>query len=269
MSKKKKIDTKHYFHAICHLNVVPVWYAPSEDSGMISQMLFGETCTIIQKKNKHWFKVNTTTCNIIGWIHSIQLYLTDEALFEKLYLNPALSLEICHSVFNDDNTKSIVIGSSLPQYDGISFQMPDNKYIYNGQAALVDGLEMSPELLIKIARRYLFSPELRGGRSPFGIDNGALIQNVFRFFGIQLPRFPHEQFLLGEIVDFAELAQEGDLLFCEDKEGHIHHVGIIAGEKKIIHVYGCVRIDRFDHHGIFNTDLQKYTHKLRIIKRIL
>ena len=55
MSKKKKIDTKHLFHAISHLNVVPVWYAPTEDAGMISQMLFGETCNIIQKKNKHWY----------------------------------------------------------------------------------------------------------------------------------------------------------------------------------------------------------------------
>lgn len=269
MSKKKKIDTKHYFHAVCHLNVVPVWHAPSEDAGMISQMLFGETCTVIQKKNKHWFKVNTTACNIIGWVHSVQLFLIDEVLFEKLNLNPALSLEICHSVFNDDYTKSIVIGSSLPQFDGISFQMPDNKYIFNGQATLVDGLETSPELLIKIARRYLLSPELKGGRSPFGIDAGALVQNVFRFFGILMPRFPLEQFLLGEIVDFAELAEEGDLAFCEDKEGQINHVGIMMGEKKIIHVYGCVRIDKIDHHGIYNTDLYKYTHKLRIIKRVL
>lgn len=269
MSKKKKIDTKHLFQAVCHLNVVPVWYAPSEDSGMISQMLFGETCMIIQKKNKHWYKVSTTVCNIVGWVHSIQLFLISEGLFEKLNQNPALSLEICHSVFNDDNTKSIVIGSSLPQFDGISFQMPDNKYIFNGQAALVDGLETSPELLIKIARRYMFSPELKGGRSPFGIDAGAFVQNVFRFFGILMPRFPHEQFLIGEVVDFAELSQEGDVAFYEDKEGHIEHAGIIIGDKKVIHVYGCVRIDKFDHHGIYNTDLRRYTHKLRIIKRIL
>lgn len=269
MSKKKKIDTKHLFHAVCHLNVVPVWCAPSEGAGMISQMLFGETCTIVHKKNKHWFKINTTTCNISGWIHAIQLTLIDEIQFERLNQNPAISLEICHSIFNDDNSKSIVIGSSLPEFDGISFQMPDNKYIYNGQAALMDGLDVSPELLIKIARRYMFSPELKGGRSPFGIDAGAFVQNVFRFFGILLPRFPHEQFLNGEIVDFAELAQDADLAFCEDKEGHIHHVGIIIGDKKIIHVFGCVRIDKIDHHGIFNTDLQKYTHKLRIIKRLL
>ncbi|MGB4838346.1 MAG: SH3 domain-containing C40 family peptidase [Saprospiraceae bacterium] len=268
MSKKKKVDNRHLFHAICHLNVVPVWAYPSDDSIMVSQILFGETCTILEKKNKNWYKIQTTVCNIVGWVHSIQIKLVNQISFENLSNNAATALEICHPAFNEENSKSIVIGSSLPLYDGISFQMPENKYVYNGQAALSEGLELNSELLIKLARRYLFSPELRGGRSPFGIDSGALIQNVFKFFGIFMPRFPHEQYLHGEIVDFAELASEGDLAFCENKEGHIHHVGLIIGEKKVIHVYGCVRIDKFDHHGFYNSDLQKYTHKLRIIKKV-
>jgi gamma-D-glutamyl-L-lysine dipeptidyl-peptidase len=269
MSKKKKVDNKNLFHAICHLNVVPVWYAPADDAIMVSQMLFGETCTILEKKNKNWFKIQTTICNIIGWVHSIQLSLMDQNMFEKLSQNPATALEICHSAFNDENKKSIVIGSSLPLYDGISFQMPDNKYVYNGQAVLADGLEITTELIVKLARRYLFSPELRGGRSPFGIDAGAFIQNLFKFFGIFMPRFPQEQYLHGTIVDFAQLSKEGDLAFCENKEGQIHHVGLVIGEKKVMHVYGCVRIDKLDHHGFYNHELQKYTHKLRIIKRII
>lgn len=269
MSKKKKVDTKHYFHGVCHLNVVPVRSKPLENEYMISQMLFGETCVIVEKKNKHWFKIKTTICNIKGWIQSSQLQLINEDLYNKLSNNPAIALEICHPVFNEDISKSIVIGSSLPCYDGISCLMPDAKYVYNGQATQSDGLEISQELLIKIARRYLYSPELSGGRSPFGIDAGALVQHIFRFFQILLPRFPYEQYLEGEIVDFVELSKEGDLVFCEDIEGNISHVGLIIGEKKVMHVYGCVRIDKLDHHGFYNYDLRKYTHKLRIIKRII
>ena len=38
---------------------------------------------------------------------------------------------------------------------------------------------------------------------------------------------------------------------------------------KIIHASGQVRIDKIDHFGIFNEETKKYTHKLRVIKRIL
>lgn len=268
MPKKKRVDTKHLYHAVCHLNIIPVFSKPLDASTMLSQMLFGETCIIIEKKNKHWFKIQTTTCNILGWVRAIQLQLLDEQFYIKLSNNPAIALEICHPVFNEEVSKSVVIGSSLPCYDGISFQMPETKYVYNGQAAQSDGLEKSQELLVKIARRYLYAPELSGGRSPFGIDAGALIQHLFRFFEIDLPRFPNEQYLHGEIVDFVETAQEGDLAFCEDVDGQIDHVGMVIGEKKVLHVHGCVRIDKLDHHGFYNYDLRKYTHKLRIIKRL-
>ncbi|RZK17336.1 MAG: hypothetical protein EOO56_18135, partial [Hymenobacter sp.] len=35
------------------------------------------------------------------------------------------------------------------------------------------------------------------------------------------------------------------------------------------HAHGEVRIDPLDHHGIFNRDRQQYSHKLRLIKRVL
>ncbi len=269
MSKKKKVDTRHLFHAICHLNIIPVRSKPYETETLVSQMLFGETCTILEKKNKHWFKICTTICNITGWVRAIQVTLIEESQYYKYSDKTAMTLEICHPVFNEDISKSIVMGSTLPCYDGISCQMPDSNYVYNGQASKSGGLELNAELLVKIARRFLYSPELQGGRSPFGIDAGALIQHIFRFFEISLPRFPHEQYMHGEIVDFIELSTEGDLVFCQDDEGQINHVGLVIGEKKVLHVYGFVRIDKLDHYGFYNYDLRKYTHKLRIIKRLI
>jgi len=40
-------------------------------------------------------------------------------------------------------------------------------------------------------------------------------------------------------------------------------------EGQIIHASGQVRIDSIDHYGIFNNEQEKYTHKLRVIKRVL
>ncbi|KXK38247.1 MAG: NLP/P60 protein [Bacteroidetes bacterium OLB9] len=269
MARKKKIDTKHLFHAICHLSAIPVFAKPDESAMIISQMLYGETCVILEKKNKTWFKISTIRCKVIGWVRSIQLQLIDEHAFQKFSNNASTSLEICYNAFNDQLAKNLVMGSSLPCFDGISFEMPDGKYIYNGLVATTESLEKSPEMIKKIARRYLNSPELSGGRTPFGIDGSALIQNVFSFIQIELPRYPAEQVNYGELIDFIELAQEGDLAFCEDKDQNINHAGIIIGEKEVLHVYGHVRIDKIDHFGFYNQELRKYTHKLRVIKRLL
>jgi hypothetical protein len=43
----------------------------------------------------------------------------------------------------------------------------------------------------------------------------------------------------------------------------------VQDEGMILHASGEVRLDPLDHHGIFNRERQKYSHKLRLIKRLL
>ena len=61
----------------------------------------------------------------------------------------------------------------------------------------------------------------------------------------------------------------GDLVFFDNSDGDIIHVGIIMADHYIIHAHGKVRIDRLDHTGIFNQERRTHTHKLRVIKRIV
>jgi cell wall-associated NlpC family hydrolase len=49
----------------------------------------------------------------------------------------------------------------------------------------------------------------------------------------------------------------------------ISHTGIFLGSGTIIHSSGKVRIDRVDHHGIWHDDAGGYTHRLRVIKRVI
>ena len=35
----------------------------------------------------------------------------------------------------------------------------------------------------------------------------------------------------------------------------------------MIHASGAVRIDSIDHYGIYNSEIDQYTHRLKIIKR--
>ena len=107
------------------------------------------------------------------------------------------------------------------------------------------------------------------GRSFFGIDCSGFTQLVFKVHGIKLPRDAYQQAEVGNVLDFVEESEPGDLAFFENEVGKISHVGIMLEDQKIIHAYGKVRIDLLDSTGIFNKDLGKHTHKLRFVKRIL
>ena len=63
-------------------------------------------------------------------------------------------------------------------------------------------------------------------------------------------------------------ARLGDLAFFHNEEGRVVHVGLVLGDGKIIHSSGQVRIDRLDETGIFNEELHRYSHQLRVIVRI-
>ena len=78
-----------------------------------------------------------------------------------------------------------------------------------------------------------------------------------------------EQATKGEVLSFVEECEPGDLAFFDNEDGVITHVGIIMNNNYIIHAHGYVRIDRLDQTGIFNTDMGTYTHKLRVIKKML
>jgi gamma-D-glutamyl-L-lysine dipeptidyl-peptidase len=120
-----------------------------------------------------------------------------------------------------------------------------------------------------LANRYLHAPYLWGGRSPFGIDAAGLVQMVYKMAGIQLLREPMHQVTHGRPIDFTEQCQAGDLAFFDNGKGDINHVGIVLPGCNLIHASGKVRIDKLDHFGIFNKEINRYTHQLRIVKRLI
>ena len=114
---------------------------------------------------------------------------------------------------------------------------------------------------------YLNTPYLWGGRSVFGIDCSGFTQMVFRQFGIRIKRDAWQQAEQGQLLGFIQEARAGDLAFFDNVEGRITHVGIMLDNGRIIHASGRVRVDPVDTQGIFNKELNMYTHKLRIVKR--
>ncbi len=164
----------------------------------------------------------------------------------------------------------LVAGSSLPLWrpylrqffiDGEVFKMTGN--VSYGR------IKDIRQFIITQALKYFNAPYLWGGRSPFGIDCSGFTQIIYKMAGIPIPRDASQQVKVGTALSFVEETSPGDLAFFDDDEGNIVHVGILWKRNKIIHASGKVRIDNVDQFGIFNVDTRRYTHKMRVMKRVV
>ncbi|MBR9921087.1 MAG: C40 family peptidase [Bacteroidetes bacterium] len=255
-------------YAICPLSVVPVRSGAQEKSEQITQILFGECVEVIDRRGKSWSKVHCLWDDTIGWVDSRQLMPISENTFAEVKNDFSYSLDLIHPVASGDNFIPVPLGARLPQFDGIQFELGTHNYTFSGQAVEPVALSHRPEMLLRIARKYLGAPQMKGGRSPLGIDAAGLIQNVFGMMGISLPRSADEQVFAGDSVDFAEQATAGDLAFFENRKGQVDHVGLILPEGEVLHVSGHTKIDQLDHYGAYERGKKSYIHKLRVIRRL-
>ena len=253
--------------AICPYSVIPMRKLSQAKSPMVSQVLFGELVIVLKNKHSGWSYVRCVDDGFEAWVQKSQILFLKEKQFEKAKANNSYALELVQNIMGEDGVIPIPIAASLPAFDGILLRIGKKKYNYTGQALNPDALDLNEDMLVNICRRYLHSPCLIGGRSPFGIDSAGLVYNICRMLGKDLSRNLAEQIKQGRLVDFAANATVGDLAYFYDENGVINHAGIILKDQKIIHADGSVRIDKIDHVGIYNVDLKKYTHSLRLIKR--
>lgn len=250
---------------ICNISIIAVRQEPSERSEMVTQLIFGELFEIIDK-SKEWIKIRLSFDNYEGWISRIQFFPLEESSYKLLNKFPVDTTAMMFSSLHNENEKfNIPPGSSLPQLNKNIITIDNTQYVLNGEISKAN-TKPDRDRIVEIAMLYLNSPYLWGGRTPFGIDCSGFTQIVFKINGIKLMRDASQQSTQGNTISFISEAQAGDLAFFDNEEEEIIHVGIILDKNKIIHASGKVRIDKIDHYGIFNIEINKYTHKLRLLK---
>jgi hypothetical protein len=238
---------------------------------MVTQLLFGETVKIYEEKKGDWRRIKTAFDDYDCWVDKKQI--TEISIEEFDDINDksrVLSGELVHVIHNKSTEEfiPIVLGSFLPNYNKnkVSFNVTD--YVFDG-LTFDTSKESLKNKLVENAYLYLNTPYLWGGRSPFGIDCSGFTQLLYKLNGVKLPRDASQQAKVGQTLSFVEESEAGDLAFFDNEEGNIIHVGMVLDNNRIIHASGKVRIDRLDHQGIYNVDTNKYSHRLRLIKKII
>ncbi|NMR35409.1 C40 family peptidase [Chryseobacterium aquaticum] len=234
---------------ICVVTVAPVRAENSDRAEIVTEMLFGESADILEV-NKNWTKIKMHYDGYEGWMDTKQIkHVTHEHLTNR---KVTLITENFASIMTNDGRTLLSMGSEV-EYAAVASRRSHNLR----------------ESIALTAKEFLNVPYLWGGKSFFAVDCSGFVQLVFKIHNIKLPRDTYQQAEVGEVLSFVEESQPGDLAFFENSEGKIIHVGIMLENQKIIHASGKVRIDTLDSSGIFNKEMNKHTHKLRVIKSVL
>lgn len=234
---------------VCVVTVAPVRAENSDRAEIVTEILFGESADILEV-NKNWTKIKMHYDDYEGWMDTKQIKpVTDEYLANR---KVTLITEDFSSVMTLDGKTLLSMGSEVEFPAVASRRSHDVR-----------------ESIALTAKEFLNIPYLWGGKSFFAVDCSGFVQLVYKIHNVKLPRDTYQQAEVGEALSFVEESQPGDLAFFENSEGKIIHVGIMLENQKIIHASGKVRIDTLDSSGIFNKEMNKHTHKLRVIKNVL
>lgn len=236
-------------HGICKLSVIPMRAKASHESELVSELLYNDIYEIIDE-NEEWIKIRCCYDAYEGWIRKLQHCDISSEEFQE-YLSK--DKYIINKAFSVHNGKVLSFGSKI-------FEKTDDSILLRkvfDRQLLID----SSVLLKNVPYRW-------GGKSIMGIDCSAFVQLCAKVAGFKLPRDASQQVNFGTDVDTLSKAEYGDIVFFENENKKITHVGILLSNNSIIHASGKVRIDMIDDIGIYNEELEMYTHHLCRIKSL-
>ena len=248
------------------LPIVPVRAFPSERAELVTQMLFGELCRVIDTHGS-WSRIELDADGYSGWVdvRMIEPVVDDTLSLMRGYGRSIIAAPVAEARnVMTGRTTYLTAGSVLPHCDAEHGTFAVHSHIYE-----VNPLSIGPVRgrITLTALRFLGIPYLWGGKSAFGMDCSGFIQTVFAIHGVRLPRDASQQAQCGTPVPFERRAA-GNLAFFANGEGKIVHVGMVMDGGAVIHASGSVRLDRLDAHGIYDESRQVYTHRFHSVRAV-
>ena len=208
-------------------SVSNIYFKPSSNSQVVSQILYGEKFKIISKRKK-WVKIKTDYDNYIGYIKNHK-FLED---FKPSYKISRIKARI----FLNKDKKFLPSNHYLYYGSGICVKNKNKKYIEFKKnkwikKSDVKNINHYEKNYIKIFKSFLNTKYLWGGKTCVGIDCSALIQIYFYYNRIFFPRDTKDQIRYCSKKKVGEL-NKGDIIFWKG------HVGVCISKSNFIHAYG-------------------------------
>lgn len=229
------------------LPVVNMYSAASEDTDVVSQVIYGSNVVQLEEK-PGWAKVRTPD-EYSGWVRLAEIRSEGQAyaaagrivqvnsLTANLYREPDVTTHRPLLTVPFETRLQLIAEGTGDNSRWLQVRLPndDSAWIQIGDVNLQPHPLTIPES-IALGRRFLGVTYTWGGRSSLGYDCSGFTQMLVRNRGINMPRDADLQATWSGVapVDRKRL-RPGDLLFFGGSADHITHTGMYIGHGEFIH----------------------------------
>jgi hypothetical protein len=255
---------------VISVSVAPVYKEAGFTSEMTTNGLMFESVIILGKQDS-WLKVKMED-GYEGWMHHFYLSEYQVNPHNRLILTDRYTPLRLQRGKDGQIIALLSFGTVVPLIKKTSGYCKIQ--MINGEEAFIPAqqeiLQQNRSDIIRLITNLLGVPYLWGGKSSFGYDCSGLVQMVLKAAGISINRDSNEQSKDEKLEDISMNDTEvGDLVFFSENEC-INHVAFFAGEGKIIHCSGEVKIESIIKGELgFNNKLAKLKHTFKSLSKVV
>lgn len=235
--------------------------APLDEARQGSELLYGESVTVFERKNG-WAWVRNATDGYVGYLREANLgSFLEEAPTHRVtalrsYLFDAPDLKtIPRAVIHMTSRVAVT------DRHGDWARVADGGWLWATHLAPLHAVERDP---VAVARRFMGAPYGWGGRSTTGLDCSALVQLALAACGVDCPRDSDmQEAAVGQAVPALSEARPGDLLYWPG------HVAFLLEDDRILHANGYHMAVAEEPHAYFRARNLAKIGDVRTVRRPL